>query len=245
MRPQRDEPRVLQPLPAQQHPQHRGLEVVVPDLPGRHPTERLERPDMPIQERLGRDVAIRDVHRPRRTRQPHHKHVQLQPLSRDHRDEITEIDLRIPARDMRLRHHHLTPIQTDLDLQLVHQRPNRGLRNPSPLLIDQPLPHPPRRVPLLPRRSPIGLQPPADRVHPPPRHRTHPIRHLPRRRHRIAQRRTHRPAMHPMPRRQLPDRQLLIPTITSDTFELLHPRSLLQAPTPPGRLGRRPETRGW
>ena len=48
--------------------------------------------------------------------------------------------------------------------------------------------------------------------------------------HRAGQRCPHHPAVHPMPRRQLPDRPPFIPIITSDTFVLLHSRSSFQAP---------------
>jgi hypothetical protein len=84
-------------------------------------------------------------------RQPHHEHVQLQPFSIDHRHEITEIDLRFLTGQVRLRHRDQAPVRADLDLQVVHQRPDRGLRHPRPLLVQQPLPHPPGGMPLLPR----------------------------------------------------------------------------------------------
>src|SRR5215207_6129795 len=85
----------------------------------------------------------------------------------------------------------------------------------------------------------------------PAQHRRRPRRRLTRRRDRINQRLPDRATMHPVPVRERPDRQTLITTITSDTFELLHSRSLLQTPPPllnaladdtkaPGLLGR-----GW
>ena len=95
-----------------------------------------------------------------------------------------------------------------------------------------PLPDPASGMPLLTRRVQILGQPPAHRALIHPQHRSGPLRNLPHRRDRISQRRTHRASVHPVPLRQLPDRAPLIPVLTSDTFELLHPRSLLQRPTP-------------
>ena len=133
-----------------------------------------------------------------RMRQPHHEHVQLQAFSSDDRDEVTEIDLRIRTRKVSLRHRDHASVRADLDLQIVHQRPDRGLRHPSPLLVEQPLPHPPGGVPLLPRLRQIRLQPaPHHRLPLPDTGR--PDRLPPLRRHRVSQRRPHRPPMHPVP----------------------------------------------
>ena len=49
----------------------------------------------------------------------------------------------------------------------------------------------------------------------------------------------HRAPMHPMPYRERADRQTLTTVVTSDTFELLHSRLLLQGLTFHDRLGRR------
>ena len=61
--PHRDEPGMFEPFPAQRHPDHRRLQIVVADHPGRHPAERLERPHMPIQERLLGLVGVSEVER--------------------------------------------------------------------------------------------------------------------------------------------------------------------------------------
>jgi len=70
---QRDEPLRLGPVPAAQHPDHGGLEVVVTD-PARHGAEVLQRQHVPFQERFLRLGRERDVERPARARQPHHEH---------------------------------------------------------------------------------------------------------------------------------------------------------------------------
>ena len=176
MRAQRDELRVLQPVPAQQHPHHRRFEVVVPDLPGRHPTEGLERLHVPVQERLlgltlpnamctalpecdnritnicscNRSPAITATNSPKSTS-----------ASR--------------AGAMRLRDRHQAPVQ---------RRSRPSDRAPTPrtvdsattraVLVHQPLPHPPGGVPLLPRRGQIRHQPAPHRVLPRPEHRPRP-----------------------------------------------------------------------
>src|SRR5215204_3361397 len=152
---------------------------------------------------------------------------------------------------MALRHHHLPPVSADLNLQPGNQAPHARLAHPCAFLLDQPLPDPARGLPLLPWRRQIRDQPAPDRRHISTQHRRRPRRRLTRRRDRINERLPDRATMHPVPVRERPDRQTLITTITSDTFELLHSRSLLQTPPPllnaladdtkaPGLLGR-----GW
>jgi hypothetical protein len=92
---------------------------------------------------------------------------------------------------------------------------------------------------LLARRVLVLDQPVPDDLLVRAQHRRRPHRRLARRRHRVRQRLTHRAAVHPMPASQLPDRQPFVPAVPPDTFELLHPRSLLHSPTSRDRLGRR------
>ena len=108
--PQRHEPGMLEPFPAQRDPDHRRLQIVVADHPGRHPAERLERSDMPVQERLLGLVGVGEVERLARVRQPHTKHEQLHHLPGDRGGELAEVDLRLRRRRMGLRHHHLAPV---------------------------------------------------------------------------------------------------------------------------------------
>ena len=49
---ERHPPVGLEPVAAGQHPRHRRLQVVVADVPPRHPTQPVERVDMAFQERL-------------------------------------------------------------------------------------------------------------------------------------------------------------------------------------------------
>jgi hypothetical protein len=226
VRAQRDEPLVLEPLAPQHHPDHRGPQVVVADHPGRHPAQRGERPHVPVQKRLLRLVGVGHVHRLARVRQPQHEQVQAHHHPADRGAELTEVHLGLSARRMPLRHHHLPPVQPHLGLELPDQRPDAGLGHRDALLLDQPLPHPARGVSLLARRVQILGQPPAHGPHMRAEDRRDPLRGPARGRHRVHQRLTHRPPVHPVPGRQRPDRQAL-PGIASDTFELLHSRSLL------------------
>ena len=138
------------------------------------------------------------------------------------------------------------PIRADLDLQIVHQRPDRRAPPPSP-------PSRPTTA-----ATPAGrcAAAPAARTDPPPTTSgpwtptaptsaaAGPAPSAPAARHRPAP---------PAPSADAPgaatpapgSTTLHPPMITSDTFELLHSRSLLQALPPPLRLGRRPETKGW
>src|SRR4051794_25221829 len=89
-------------------------------------------------------------------------------------------------------------------------------------------------MPLLPRHREVGDQPTPDKLNMLARDRSYPVRALPRRRGRRRLRLTHRPPVHAMTLRQRPDRHSLITRVTSDTFELLHSRSLLHTPPPLG-----------
>src|SRR5581483_5398460 len=105
----------------------------------------------------------------------------------------------------------------------AHIATHLPLRHLDAVLVDQPLPDPPRRVPLLTRRLPIRDQPLVDQrpIRAQLRRRA-PLRLLTRRRHGRGQRLPHRPSMHPVALRQRPDRQPLPLAITPDLLELLH-----------------------
>jgi hypothetical protein len=139
-------------------------------------------------------------------------------------------NLGLLRRRMGLRHHHLAPVRTDLHPQSGHQIPDRGLPDLGALLLHQPLPDPAGGVPLFPRHLTILHQPSPNKINMLARHRRLPMRNLSGRRPRIRQRLTHRSPVHPMTPRQGPNGHALIPRITSDTFKLLHSRSLLQQP---------------
>ena len=239
VRPQSDEPFVLPAGPPEQDPDDRWGQVVVADHPGRHPTQRSERPDVPVQERFLGLVGVGDVHGLARVRQAQHEHPQLHHDPGDHSAELPEVDLRLHPRRVGLGDRDLAAVESDLDLQRGDHRAHARLGHLRSFLLDQSLPHPPGGVALLARRVQIRDQPAADRGLVRAQRGRDPYRRLRRRRHRVREGLAHRAPMHPMPYRERADRQTLITVVTSDTFELLHSRLLLQGLTFHDRLGRR------
>ena len=232
MGPQCDEPRVLFPFSAQRAPDHRGLEVVIPDHPGRHPTQTLEGLHVPIEEGLLGLVRVGNMDRFARVRQAQHEHPQLHHHPGDLRLELPEVDLGLSGRGMGLRDLDLQRLVPDLTAQLSHQRPNAGLGHLGAVLLEKALPHPPSGMALLARNILVSDQPPPHRGHMRAQHRGNPRRDLARRRRGISQRLTHRATVHLVLLRKGSDRHIFIPPISSDTFELLHSRQLLHMPHP-------------
>ena len=77
---------------------------------------------------------------------------------------LTPVDLRRPARRVDLRHEHLADRQPQLAPTLVHVLAHRHLRDLHTMLVDEALPDPLRRVPLLARRDQISHQPLIDQL---------------------------------------------------------------------------------
>ena len=160
---ERDPPVRLEPVPAGQHPRHRRLQVVVADVPPRHPAQLVERIHVALQERLLPLGAERPVHRPARRRQPEREQVHLRLHPAQQHPQVGEVDLalgthRMVLRDERLRGRparlrpHLRPPFRDVVADRRVRQPVRAV------LVDQPGQHPPRGVPLLPRRVQIDPQ---------------------------------------------------------------------------------------
>ena len=222
-----------------------GLEVVVADHPGRHPTEVLERPHVPVQERLlglvgdtRRAPPCPSATAAARTSTASPRIPAITAL------ELAEVDLGLRARLMGLRHRSPTAVQARARPAARRTiRAHRRLRHPAPCSSTSRCQT--RRAVCRCLRGAsrsATSQPRTVASHGPSAGRD-PRRRLPRRRHRVGQRLPHRPPVHPMPRSQLPDRQPLVPAVTSDTFELLHSRSPPSSPSLlRDRLGRRPGT---
>ena len=144
-----------------------------------------------------------------------------------HHPQVGEVDLGLTAGLVGLRHETLLHAPAGLggDLgsppgQIV---PHRGIRNTHRcLLIDQPGQHPAGGMPLFAGCVQIVFEPAVDDRFVFLQPAGHPHRGFPRRRQRRRQRLPHRPAVHTMSIRQLPDRQLLHPRITADRSEQLH-----------------------
>jgi hypothetical protein len=230
MRPQRDEPFVLDAVAAHQDPHDRGLEVVVAHQPGRHATEVGERQRVALEERLLRLMRERDREPPPRRRQPHHEQLQHHQLPRDPSAELPEVDFRVRARRVLLADRDIDRDVVQLSAHLGHERADRRLGHIRAVLGHQPLPHPTGRMPLLARHHQIGFQPAADQPLERPQRRRRPISGLARRRRRGRDRLTHRPSMHPIPLSQPTNADPFIAMISADTFVQLHPR-LLHTPS--------------
>jgi len=176
--------------------------------------------------------------RPPRARQPHHEHPQLDQRAGDHRMELPEVDLRLGTGQVRLRDRDLDLVQAQLGATAGDIPRHRHLRQRGAMLGDQPLPHPPGSMPLLPRHALVRHQPPVDDLRIRANRRARPRRiNLPRRRHRARQRLAHRPPVHVMLCSQLPYRQPASPLVPPDLLKQLHPRP--RHPRPPRRQQRR------
>ena len=219
-------PVVLRPPPVrtEQHRGDRRLQVVVLHVHRRDTAELGERGDMPLQERLLRLGGKHPMHRPARKAQPHREQVTLRPAGRQIDEQLREIDLTLRGGQVGLGHedlrHRAAGLRPDLPPPLRDIRPQRRIRQPGGLvLLDQPVQHPHRGMPLLPWCRQIRPQHRIDRIHeridlaglPPPPGRF--------RWHRRGQRLPHRSAVHPMAFGQRPHRQTLHPGIPPDLLE--------------------------
>ncbi len=237
VRPERHPPVGLNPAAAQQHPRHRGLEVVVTDLLQRDAADPLERMHVSFQERLLTLRQRRPVRCPAGVRQPHREQRRLGLDAAQDHPQVMEVHLGLGRRRMSLRHAAglQRPARLSGDLRaapgdvVAHRRVRQIGRA---VLVHQPGQHPPRGMPLLFRRIQVRAQHAVDQVlkRRQPRRVAH--RRLARRRNRARQRLPHRPPVHVIPVRQLPDRAAIHPRITPDRREQLHLRPQLSGPLP-------------
>ncbi len=229
MRPQRDEPVRLDPVPALQHPHHRRLQVVVAD-PLRDAAVVLERPDVAIEEHLLALVQIRPCVAPTRRREPHDEHRHLHRATRQNHVGRPEVGLGLVAQRMVLRDHHLHQRHVHAPADLGHVAAYRRLAQLGIVLFGQALPHPPSGVPLLPRCQGVRRQPLVDRRLPPIQRRRRPHSPLAFGWHRRRQRLAHITTMHTEPAGQLVDRELLAVVSLADLLVQLHLRPLGHRP---------------
>jgi len=137
--------------------------------------------------------------------------------------ELAEVHLSLGARQVRLRHRDLHLLQAKLGAAAGHIPRHRHLRHRGTMLGHQPLPDPPRGMPLLTRHLPVRQQPPVDHLPVRINRRLWPPRVRPaRRRHRRLQRLPHRPPVHVMTIGQFPDRGSVDPAVLPDLLEQLH-----------------------
>jgi len=102
--PERDPAPGLGAVAAEQHPRHRGLEVVVADVEHRRPTEHRERRQVPFQERLLTLGGIGPVDSLTRERQPQGEQEDLRADPRQVDPQIREVHLTLGAGLVGLRH---------------------------------------------------------------------------------------------------------------------------------------------
>ena len=226
--PKRQPAGVLLPVPALHHPRHRRRQVVVADVPPRHPARHGERGHVPLQQCLLRTRRVYPVHAQARVREPVGEQVAVSvPAVQLDRDR-PEVDLGLRPRLLGLRHVSLQgprlPPRLRLDLRTAarHVLRHVRVRHARVMLVPQPLPGPPGGMPLLARRVQVlpqhRVDQRRDRV---PRGRR-PLWHLPRRRHRRRQRLPHHPPVHPVLPGNRPDPQAP-PVILPDRREQRHP----------------------
>jgi len=189
--------------------------------------EVVERFDVPLKERFLGLGAVGDVERPAGVAQPHTNIHTVTAVPGDHDLELAEVDLGLRARGVDLRDEHLPVDQPELDTAGRDIPRHRHLRDLRAVLGHQPLPHPPRGMPLLPRDLLVGDQPAVDDL-PPRIERPGPNRILPPGwRHRRGERLPHRPPVHPMGSREFADRHARVHALVPpDLFEQLHPGPL-------------------
>ena len=185
---------------------------------------------MTVEEHLLRLVQIGPRVTPARRREAHHEHRHLDGHAGQDHARRPEVDLGLIAQRVVLGDHHLHQRHIHPAAHLRHITAHRRLTHLRAVLVDQTLPHPPRRVPLLARRRTISRQPPVDRRLPPIQRRRRTHRPLPLRRDRRSQRLAHITTMHMEPARQLPHRQLLAVMSLADLLVQRHLRPLGHRP---------------
>lgn len=147
-RSERRPPRRLRARAAEQHQLHRRLEVVIPDVDRRHPTQHLERLNVALEERLLRGRGVDPVDSLARVRHPQREQHALAPLPGQVQPHIREIDLGLLTGPLGLRHR---PLQVTAPL-LRHRVPRhpvpQGQRPPRHRRVQTPVPADPLKNPL-------------------------------------------------------------------------------------------------
>ena len=206
-----------------EHARHGRLEIVVADPP-RYPAEAPEGERVALEERLLALAREAHVNRPSRVREPHQEHRELGQHAVEPDADPAEVGFRLLARGMQLGDGHLGAAGLELAAQPADAGTDRRLGDRRAVLIDEPLPDPPRRVPLLARRAQVGDEPLPDDLHVRTELRRRSGRLLALRRQRRLQRLPYRAPVHVVAARQLAYGQPLLSPCPSDMLEQLHPR---------------------
>ena len=223
VRAQRDEAVALDAGAAAQHARNGRAQIVVANAP-RHPAEAIEGDRVALEERLLALAREAHVDRPPRVREPQHEHRQHGLDARQPHADLAEVHLRLLARGMQLGDRHDLAAGLELAPQAGDAGADRRLGDRRAVLIDEALPDPPRRVPLLAGRAQVGDEPLPDDLHVRTELRRRSGRLLALRRQRRLQRLPYRAPMHVLAARQLAYGQPLLSPCPSDMLEQLHPR---------------------
>lgn len=233
VRPQRNEPVRLDPIPALEDLGDRRLEVVVADRFG-DAAEMIERPDVPIQEHVLGLVQIRPTEPATRSREPHHEQRHLRRDPGQHDLGFTEIDLALRTQRVMLRDSDLNQRERLTFPDRLHIAAHRRLAHIHVVLDDKPLPHPPRGVTLLAWPLLVFLEPTVDDRLELTHLRSRPFQSLPRQRDRRLQRRADVTTMNPELAGKRPERLRLLRRVgATDLLVQLHLRPLHHPHTPP------------
>ena len=231
----------LYPGPGEaEHAGHRGGQVVVADLPGRHAAKHAESVHVAFEERL-LPLRSRDaVHCLAGEGQPEHEHVAQGADPGQVDVDVAEIDLGVLPGLVGLRDEHLRrpAARLDPDLRLAARDvgPDHRIGDAVPVRVmlgHQPVKDPLGGMPLLARGIKISPQDPVDRLFVPIQAGRARGKLLPRPGPRRRQRQRHGPPAHPVLPGQIPARQSIDPGVPADRRVELDPRHRLHARLPP------------
>lgn len=159
----------LDPLAGEpDHARDGGLEVVVADLPGRHPAEHVEGVDVTLEEGFLPSRGTDPVHGLARVGEPKAEQRAGYELAAQADGDVAEVNLGLAAREVLLRDERVGRFPSDLDANLtasggdvLADHPVR--HHPGPVMfVKQSIEDPLRRVSLLPRRVEVRAQPVVD-----------------------------------------------------------------------------------
>ncbi len=159
----------LDPLAGEpDHARDGGLEVVVADIPGRHPAEHVEGVDVTLEEGFLPSRGTDPVHGLARVGEPKAEQRPGYELAAQADGDVAEVNLGLAAREVLLRDERVGRFPSDLDANLaasggdvLADHPVR--HHPGPVVfVKQSIEDPLRRVSLLPRRVEVRAQPVVD-----------------------------------------------------------------------------------
>ena len=234
VRAKRDEPFCLITLVAPKDLPHRQRQVVIPQ-PVKHPTEKLERLLLRLEESLLGRTGVASMQRPSACHATDNQHVDLLLLSCDPGISLVPVHLAFTTPFVALRNEYLVVFESELSPPTTDVATNRRLRHlVARILLEHTPPDSMRRVTLFPRRTLVLFQDPVDVALQRSQLRPHTFRMLTLRWHRVLQRLTHHPTVYSELRRYSLNRSHSVLVLSSQLFKQSHLGTPFQ-PTPPSR----------